>query len=169
MLFYDNITDAGFVFNSREKARWCNTQIMAYAAHHWGSTYNVSLARASYKSTRLRFGGLRSLKISEWIRVHGPKSRIQNLNHLLQFHCFTVSDISIMNLSHCPCLHPLFYPPLYSESPSCFHVFLCVTHWMWLEFLAWEWAGGYLLEQGSFPMATPGGKMASPHPATINC
>lgn len=126
MLFYDNITDAGFVFNSREKARWCNTQIMAYAAHHWGSTYNVSLAGASYKSTRLRFGGLRSLKISEWIRVHGPKSRIQNLNHLLQFHCFTVSDISIMNLSHCPCLHPLFYPPplqwvplLFSCLPVC--------------------------------------------------
>lgn len=43
MLFYDNVEDAGFVFNGREKAWWCNTHVMASTAYHCVFTYNVSL------------------------------------------------------------------------------------------------------------------------------
>lgn len=144
---------------------------MAYTAHHRGAIYNVSLAGALHRTARLSFWCLGKLQISEEMRAHGPKSRIQNLNHLLQSYCFTVSDICIMNLSHSLCLHsPSCIPsPLYSESPSYFHVFLCVTHWIWVEFLAWAWVGGYLPEQGNFPVDPPEEKMTCPPPAAMNC
>lgn len=34
MLLYDNVTDAVFVFNSREKAWLCNSLIMTYPSRH---------------------------------------------------------------------------------------------------------------------------------------
>lgn len=143
---------------AEKKAWWCNPQIITNTAHRV-SIYNVSLAGTLPRSARLRFGCLGSLHISERMSAHGPKSRIQELNRLLHSCCSIVLYIYIMNLSHFPSSIPTpFSPPSFQYVPTLGSCLSVSDYWDWLQFLAWAWVGGYLLEQGQF-VATPGGKL----------